>query len=113
MPSASETFEAWSPVERDCIKALEIYEQHLYEKHKRKRVAGRVRQQMHKHGIVRGIDVFVRGKGDRQGFSELTQKGMDAFTFEAVVLRHKNAFSEESVAQAKERQNKRKRAKAA
>lgn len=106
MPSASETFEAWSPVERDCIKALEIYEQVLFKKHNKRYRATYVRRAIRQHGIVRAFDVIVRKPKKTQGYTDLADRGMGAFSFESVVLKHKNAFSEDAVAKAEARQGK-------
>jgi hypothetical protein len=58
-------------------------------------------------GIIAAIEHAVTRKHDPTGYTMLKEMGLERLTFEAVVLRHSQAFSREAVEQAGKRLNER------
>ena len=79
------------------------YERALYHKHGRNIRASRTWQMIKKHGIIEAIDQVVKRKADSAGYKALVEMGMKDLAFEVVVLKHPELFTQDAVAQSKER----------
>lgn len=88
-------------VERECMRAVFAYEQVLFEKHGKKQQARRTRDMIERLGIIAAVERAIGRPVDTLGYETLKDLGLDKFTFEAVVLRHPDKFSEKSVEIAK------------
>jgi hypothetical protein len=92
-----------SAVELELLKALYAYEEVLSEKNKRRTRASRTWQMIDRHGIIVAAERAVNRKIEATGYKVLVAMGLHDLTFEAVIVRHPDKFSQEVVARAKER----------
>ena len=90
-------------VELELLKALYAYEEVLSEKNKRRTRATRTWQMIDRHGIIGAAERAVNRKIEATGYKVLVAMGLHDLTFEAVIVRHHDKFSQEVVARAKER----------
>ena len=56
-----------------------------------------------RHGIIEAINRVVARRDDAMGYIMLKERGMEDLSFEAVVLRHPDMFSQEAVQHAQAR----------
>jgi hypothetical protein len=83
--------------EREAYEAVHAYEE-ARSKQKGKTIrAGRTWPMVSKHGIINAVERIVMRPGDATGYRVLVEMGMEDMAFEAVVLRHPDAFSPEAV----------------
>lgn len=94
-------YSAVSEVENECIQAIFAYEEALSDKNGKKTKANRTWQMIKRHGIVAAVERAISRPIDTLGYETLRDLGLDDFTFEAVVLRHPEQFSEKTVEIAK------------
>jgi len=92
-----------SAVEIELLKALYAYEEVLSEKNKRRTRASRTWQMIDRHGIIGAAERAVNRKIEATGYRVLVAMGLHDLTFEAVIVRHPDKFSQEVVARAEER----------
>lgn len=92
-----------STVETELLKALYAYEEVLSEKKGRRTHAARTWQMIKRHGIIGAAERAVNRKVEPTGYKILADIGMHDLTFEAVILKFPNAFSNEAVLRAKAR----------
>ena len=92
-----------SGVEIELLKALYAYEEVLSEKNKRRTRASRTWQMIDRHGIIGAAERAVDRKIEATGYKVLVEMGMHDLTFEAVIVRYPEAFSQEVVERAKSR----------
>lgn len=97
------SYKSTSKVELELLKALYAYEEVLSEKNKRKTSASRTWQMIKRHGLIRAAERAVDRKIEPAGYILLAEMGMHDLTFEAVIVRYPESFSEDVVARAKER----------
>jgi hypothetical protein len=90
-------------VELELLKALYAYEEVLSEKNKRRTRATRTWQMIDRHGIIGAAERAVNRKIEAMGYKVLVAMGLHDLTFEAVIVRHPDKFSQEVVAHAKAR----------
>ena len=55
------------------------------------------------HGILGAVERVVNRKSDPIGYSVLVEMGMTDLAFEAIVLRHPDSFSSETIERARKR----------
>lgn len=79
------------------------YEEVLSTKRGRRTRAARTWQMIKRHGIISAVERAVNRKEETLGYSTLIEMKMQDFAFEAVVLRHQELFSPETVDRAKVR----------
>ena len=96
-------FGAVSPLEREALEVIYAYEAVLAERNKRKTAATRTWQMIERHGIRDAIERAVSRETDPLGFLALREMGMEDLTFEELVLRHPEQFSEAAVHRSKTR----------
>ncbi|MCX5831875.1 MAG: hypothetical protein NT140_08315 [Deltaproteobacteria bacterium] len=92
-----------SGVELELFKSVYAYEEFLYEKHKKHLRAAYTWRMIKNDGIIRAAEKAVNRKIDPAGYKALVKMGMHDLTFEAVIIRHPDAFNEEVVSRAKAR----------
>jgi hypothetical protein len=108
----AETYGAKSEAENEALKAVYAYEEVLSAKRGRRTRASRTWQMIKRHGIIGAVERAVNRKQETTGYTTLVQMGMEDFAFEAVVLRHQQLFSLETIDRAKTRMNEMSAAKA-
>jgi len=94
---------ATTAVEQEAIAAVYAYERVLSETRGKNIRAQRTWQMIKRHGILRAIEKTVCRRDETTGYTALVQMGMQDFAFEAVVLRHPQAFSAEAMERSTER----------
>lgn len=97
------SFGSTKEVELELLKALYAYEEVLTDKNKRTTRASRTWQMVKKHGIIGAAEKAVNRPIEPNGYKVLVQMGMQDLTFESVIVRHPDSFSEEVVLRAQER----------
>jgi hypothetical protein len=90
-------------LELELLKAVYAYEEVLTEKNKRTTRASRTWQMITRHGIIGAAERAVNRKIEPTGYTVLIEMGMPDLTFESVIVRHPDAFSQEVVSRAKAR----------
>ena len=94
---------AQTVAEREALRAVYAYEACLTKKNGRKTRASRTWPMIEKHGIIEAVERAVNRKAETQGYSILTEMGMQDFAFEHVVLRYPELFSQKAIERSKER----------
>jgi hypothetical protein len=90
-----------TPVEADALAAIYAYEASLTHKNGKKTRASRTWQLIKRHGIIEAIERTVNGPAEN--YDALLEMGLEDLAFEALVLRHPQAFSEEAIGTSKAR----------
>ncbi len=88
---------ASTEAERECLEAVYAYEEVLTSKNGRKTRASRTWQMIKRHGILGAVERAVNRKAETVGYTVLLEIGLQDYAFEAVVLRHSELFSIETV----------------
>jgi hypothetical protein len=99
----AEKYGAQSVIEMEALQAVFAFERTLYAKHGKVVKANRTWQMIKKKGIIAAVDHIVKQPKETEAFTSLVSLGLRDKAFEAVVLRHPEAFSPEAI----ERSNKR------
>lgn len=94
---------AATQAEREALQAIYAYEEVLQRKNGRRTRASRTWQMIDRHGILGAVERAVNRDSTSTGYTALVEMGLQDLAFEAVVLRHPEAFSEETIARARER----------
>lgn len=92
-----------SDTEREALEAVYAYEEVLSGKNGRRTRATRTWQMIERHGIIEAVERAVNRSAETQGYRALIEMGMEELAFEAVILRHPDAFSSNAVEIAEER----------
>ena len=95
------THGAETAAENEALKAVYAYEEVLSAKRGRRTRASRTWQMIKRHGIIGAVERAVNRKDETTGYTTLIEMKMEDFAFEAVVLRHRELFSPETVERAK------------
>jgi hypothetical protein len=90
-------------VEREALEAVYAYERVLYSKHGRKTRASRTWQMIERRGIIPAVEHVVTRTDESTGYTALVKMGLEDKSFEAVVLRHPDAFSTQAVQRSRKR----------
>ena len=90
-------------VEKEALQAVYAYEEILTQKNGKRTRASRTWQMINRHGILRAIERAVDRESDATGYLTLVEMDMTDLAFEAVVLRHPDHFSSDTVERAKQR----------
>ncbi len=99
----AETHDAKSEVERECLQAIYAYEEILTNKNGRRTRATRTWQMIERHGILGAVERAVNREKEASGYMALCEMGLQDYAFEAVIVRHSECFSPETVQRAKKR----------
>ena len=94
---------AETQAEREALEAIYAYEDVLAAKNGKKTRASRTWQMTERHGIIATAERAVNRPTETQGYSALIEMGLEAYSFENVILRHQDIFSEDAVNVARER----------
>ena len=90
-------------MEKEALQAVYAYEEILTQKNGKHTRASRAWQMINRHGILRAIQQAVDRDSDATGYLTLVERDMTGLAFEAVVLRHPDNFSSETVERARQR----------
>ncbi len=99
----AEKYGAKSDAERECLEAIYAYERVLTERNGRTTRASRTWQMIKRHGIIQAVERAVNRPVETVGYTALLEMGLEDYAFEAVILRHPEHFSKESVEHSRER----------
>jgi hypothetical protein len=88
---------ATSRVEQECLEAVYAYEEVLSAQAGKRKRASRTWQMISRWGIVPAVERIVTRRDVSLGFTALEEMGLLEFAFEAVVVRHPEAFSADAV----------------
>ena len=99
----AEAYGAATDAERECLEAIYAYEEILSAKNGRRTRASRTWQAIKVRGILAAVERIVDRPDGTAGFTALQEVGLENFAFEAVVLKHKDLFSESAVKRSRER----------
>ena len=94
---------ATTDAEREALQAVYAYERVLSNKRGKTVHASRTWQMIKRYGIIEAVEKVVNRPDVAPGYTLLEEMGMLDFAFEAVVCRHPDMFSKETVARSKER----------
>lgn len=92
-----------SEAERGCLQAIYAYEEVLTRKNGRRTRARRTWQMIDRHGILEAAQRAVDRDIETSGYTALVEMGLQEYAFEAVILRHPELFSENSLQRSQER----------
>jgi hypothetical protein len=93
----AEAYGAKSEAEREALQAIYAYEETLRAKNGKRTRASRTWQMIERHGIIESVNRAVCRPIETQGYRALLKMGLSEFAFEAVILRHRENFSEEAI----------------
>lgn len=88
---------AKTEAERECLEAIYAYEEVLTAKNGRRTRASRTWQMIERHGILGAVERAVNRETETAGYTALLEMGLQDYAFEAVVVRHPELFSPETV----------------
>jgi hypothetical protein len=94
---------AKTAAEREALEAVYAYERVLSGSKGKKITASRTWQMIKRHGIISAVERVVSRPTEAKGYTALVKMGMEDKAFEAVVLRHPEAFSVEAVSRSRDR----------
>lgn len=106
----AEAYGVKTQAERDCLEAVYAYEELLAAKNGRKTRASGTWTMIKKHGVLRAVERTVNHKPETAHYSALLEMGLQDYEFEAVVVRHPELFSRETVQRSRRRLGRWKRA---
>ena len=92
-----------SEVETELLKAIYAYEEVLSKKNKKRTRASRTWPMVKRYGIVGAAEKAVNRNTDAMGYRLLIEMGLQDLTFEAVIVRFPEAFSQQIVKLARSR----------
>jgi hypothetical protein len=95
--------ETTSPAEAEALAAIYAYELHLTRKNGRKTRASKTWGIVKTHGPIEAIKRAVSREPDAAVVAGLRELGLEDMTFDAVVLRHEEAFDAATVQLSKSR----------
>ena len=98
---------ATSDAEREALEAIYAVEEIMSLKNGKRTRASRTWQNISRYGILETVSRVVTRSKPTDAYKALVEQGMEAYTFEAVVLKHQSLFSAETIAQAQARMNER------
>jgi len=90
-------------VEREALEAVYAYESAMSVGRARKFRASRTWQMIERYGILAAVERVVTRSQESSGYSVLVKSGFKDKAFEAVVLRHPDAFSGKAVEHSRNR----------
>lgn len=91
---SAERYDPQDDAERDCLVALAAYEWVLTERNGKRTYARRIRNSIAKHGIKAAIAKAVMRGARSSGLKTLVEQKKVGFSFENVVLKYENEFSD-------------------
>jgi hypothetical protein len=100
---SAKAYGAHGSIEHECLEAIYAYEEVLSARSGKRVYAARTWQMIKRHGILGAVERVVSRPDDATGYTALIEMGLERFAFEAVVLRHPEAFSVQTVERAQSR----------
>lgn len=97
------THGATTGAEKECLQAIYAYEEVLSAKNGERTKANRTWQMVNRHEILVAAERAVDRANETQGFSALAEMGLLDYAFEAVILRHRESFSETVIRRSEDR----------
>lgn len=94
---------ATTDAERECLKAVYAYERVLSQQRRRNTRASRTWQMIKRHGVIGAAERAVNRPTETSGYRALVEMGLEEYAFEAVILRHPQAFSAGAVERSRQR----------
>ena len=91
------------PAEKECLQAIYAYEEVLAERNGRRIRANYTWRMVREKGIIAAVESLVSREINAAGYTRLAEMGLEEFSFEAVVLRYPEFFSDIAVKNAKQR----------
>ena len=101
----AEAYGAETLAEKEAIKAIYAYEEVLSANNGKKTRASRTWPMIQKYGIINAVERAVDRKNETKGYTALLEMGLEAYAFEAVILRYPELFSESAVEISRQRMN--------
>lgn len=92
-----------SEAERQCYEAVYAYEEALSKINGKTTRASRTWPMIEKKGVIAAVEGIVTRADETKAYRVLVEMDLEDMTFEAVILRHKEAFSAEAVAASERR----------
>jgi len=92
---------AASDAEKEALQAVYAYEEVLSAKNRKRTRASRTWQMIERHGNIPAMERVVSRSANSAGFTALVTMGMEDLAFEAIVIRHSELFTPETVERAK------------
>jgi predicted acetyltransferase len=96
-------YDAKTEAEQDALRAIYAFEEVRSKETGRKARASRTWQSINRNGIIATVEKTISKRKVTDGYAALVEAGLEDFTFEAVVLRHPETFSAETIRIAEER----------
>ncbi|MDO5770296.1 MAG: hypothetical protein Q4P13_12400 [Psychrobacter sp.] len=93
----AEAYGAETLAEQEALKAVYAYEEVLGANNGKKTRASRTWPMIQKYGIINAVERAVNRKVETKGYTALVEMGLEAYAFEAVILRYPHQFSEDAV----------------
>lgn len=93
----AEAYGAETSAEREAIEAVYAYEEVLSANNGKKTRASRTWPMIQKYGIINTVERAVNRKAETKGYTALLDMGLEAYAFEAIILRYPELFSENAV----------------
>jgi hypothetical protein len=97
------THETTTPAEADALAGVYAYEAMLTRKNGKKTRASATWQVVRRHGIIEAVQRALRQPAEPKTYETLVEMGLADLAFEAIVLRHTEAFSEDAIRVSQER----------
>jgi hypothetical protein len=99
----AEAYGEVTPPEREALEAVYAYEAVISARNGKKTRASRTWDLVKRHGILGAVERAVAREEETAGYPALVEMGLDHYAFEAVVMRHPDLFSKESVERSSQR----------
>lgn len=93
----AEAYGTETSVEKEAIEAVYAYEEVLSANNGKKTRASRTWPMIQKYGIINTVERAVNRKAETKGYTALLEMGLEAYAFEAIILRYPELFSESAV----------------
>src|SRR5690606_30021519 len=93
----AEAYGAETSAEKEAIEAVYAYEEVLSANNGKKTRASRTWPMIQKYGIINTVERAVNRKAETKGYTALLEMGLEAYAFEAIILRYPELFSESAV----------------
>ncbi|MFK0571845.1 hypothetical protein [Endozoicomonas sp.] len=93
----AEKYGADTLVEKEALEAIFAYETVLSVKNGKKTRATRTWQMIERRGIIEAIERAVNRSSETQGYRALVEMNLGSRSFESVILRHPEVFSDEAI----------------
>ena len=88
---------AETDVEKECLQVVYAYERVLSANRGRSIRAARTWQMFKRHGIINAVEKAVNRKQDPTGYRALVEIGMEEYTFEAVIVKYPESFTQNAI----------------